>query len=69
MNVEDQMNIEDYESTLQLLADLRDLLRFEELSVDDRLSAVDHAITTAVGGLPEQARDFVRDLLQGRISP
>jgi hypothetical protein len=62
-----QMNLEDYESTLRRLADLWDLCRSEHLSKEQQLSAIDHAIGLAIGGPPEQARDFVRDVALGLI--
>ena len=58
-----QMDLDDYESTLQLLSELRDLCHSERLSEEDRLHAIDHAIELALGGSPEQARDFVRDAM------
>jgi hypothetical protein len=63
------MDHDDYESTLRLLADLRSLIREERLSVEQRLLAIDHALGFATGGPPEQARDYVRDVMVGRLEP
>jgi hypothetical protein len=64
-----EMDHDDHESTLRLLADLRSLIREERLSVEQRLLAIDHALGLAIGGPPEQARDFVRDVTLGRLEP
>jgi hypothetical protein len=69
VSVEDQMGSEDLESMLQLLAELRDLIRSEHLSYGDRLSTIDQAVTIAIEGRVEQARDFVRDVVLGRQEP
>ncbi len=60
-----EMALEDYESTLRLLGDMRSLIRSDHLTVETRLHAIDHAITEAVGGLPERARDYLRDVMLG----
>ena len=69
MTVEDQMDAEDYESTLELLSDLGGLLRAEGWAPEDQIRAAVHAITLAIGGNPEQARDFIRDFLLDRLRP
>ena len=69
MSVEDQMGSEDLESMLQLLNELRDLIRSEHLTYGDRLSTIDQAVTIAIDGRVEQARDFVRDVVLGRQEP
>ncbi len=62
-----EMALDDYESTLRLLADMQSLIRSDHLTVETRLHAIDRAITEAIGGLPERARDFVRDVILGRL--
>jgi hypothetical protein len=69
MSVEDQMGSEDLESMMQLLNELRDLIRSEHLTYGDRLSTIDQAVTIATEGRVEQARDFVRDVVLGRQEP
>ncbi len=69
MSVEHEMDAEDFESVLQLLADFKHLIRDERLSSHDKLSAIDQAIDEAIGGMPEVARDFVRDVMLGRLEP
>jgi hypothetical protein len=69
MSVEDQMGSEDFQSMLQLLDEFRDLIRSEHLTYGDRLSTIDQAITIAVEGRVEQARDFVRKVVMGGEQP
>ena len=65
-----QMDLDDNESVLRLLAEIKDLIRAEHLlSPEDRLSAIDHALVLALGATPEEARDFVRDVLLERLGP
>ena len=69
MDVE-QTNRDEYESLLRLLTgELRDLVRAERLSAEDRLSAIEQALTLAVGDSAEVARDFARDVVLGRLEP
>ena len=63
------MALEDFESLLQLCADLRGLIRSDQLDATSKLVAIDQALTTAVGGTIEDARDFVRDVVLGRLEP
>jgi hypothetical protein len=69
MGVEHQMDAEDFESVLQLLGDFKHLIRDARLGPDDKLSAIDQAIDEAIGDMPEAARDFVRDVMLGRLEP
>jgi hypothetical protein len=48
---------------------LRYLARFDDLSCNERLRALDDAIERAITGSPEPARDFVRDVMDGRVKP
>jgi hypothetical protein len=59
----------DYEAIRNLLVDLRYLARFDDLSCSERLRALDDAIERAITGSPEPARDFVRDVMDGRVKP
>jgi hypothetical protein len=52
-----------------LLVDLRYLARFDDLSCTERLRALDDAIERAITGSPEPARDFIRDVMDGRVKP
>lgn len=63
------MALEDLESLLQLCSDLKGLIRSDLLEPEDKLSAIDQALTIAVGGTMEAARDFVRDVVLGRLEP
>jgi hypothetical protein len=62
-----QIGADDYESTWQLLVELRSLCRAEDLLEHDRLEAIDRALELTVGGSVEEAHDFVRGLLPGTI--
>ncbi len=65
----EQSTAGDYEAIQHLLVDLRYLARFDDLSCTERLRALDDAIERAITGSPEQARDFVRDVMDGRVKP
>jgi hypothetical protein len=62
-----EMALDDYECTLRLLADIRGLIQAQNLSEATKLHAIDNAITEAVGGSVENARDFVRDVTLGLL--
>jgi hypothetical protein len=71
---ESQMNTEqntasDDEAFRRLLVDLRYLARFDDMSCNERLRALDEAIERAITGPPEQASNFVRDVMDGRVKP
>jgi hypothetical protein len=59
----------DYETFRNLLVDLRYLARFDAFSCEERLRALDDAVERAIGESPQQARDFVRDVMDGRVKP
>jgi len=63
----EQSTAGDYEVLQQLLVDLRYLARFDDLSCTERLRALDDAIERAITGPLEPARDFVRDVMDGRV--
>jgi hypothetical protein len=62
-----QTGADDYESTVQLLVELRSLCRAEDLPEHDRLEAIDRALELTVSGSVEEAHDFVQGLLPGTI--
>lgn len=64
-----QMEADDHEALWRLLADLQGVTTAESLTLEGRLATIHEAITRAVGGQPEHARDFVRDVLIGRLEP
>jgi len=68
MDIE-QSTAGDYEAFQHLLVDLRYLARFDDLTCTERLRALDDAIERAITGPPESARDFVRDVMEGRVKP
>jgi hypothetical protein len=57
------------EAFQSLLVDLRYLARFDDLSCTERLRALDDAIERAITESPEPARDFIRDVMDGRVKP
>ena len=63
-----QMALDDYESSLRLLMDLGGLVAAHHLTLETRLHAVAEAVTRAIGGNMEDARDFVQHVLLGTIS-
>lgn len=63
------MALDDLESLLQLCMDIRGLIHSDHLDQAVKLAAIDQAMTTAVGGTVEEARDLVRDVVLGRIEP
>lgn len=69
MRVHVPMALEDFESLLCLCEDIRGLLHSDHIDSEGKLSAIDQALTTAVGGSIEDARDFVRDVVLGRLEP
>jgi hypothetical protein len=69
MTTPEQINADDYESTLRLLADTKDLIRADYLTPETKLMAIDQALTEAIGGSPEKARDFVLDVILQRLEP
>jgi len=48
------MALDDYESLLRLCLDLHGLIRSDLLGPEDKLSAIDRALTIAVGGNIEE---------------
>ena len=60
--------VEEPEEYLELLGAMRSLIRSEHIAPDDRLAAIDHAVTMAMGGPVAEAKEFADRVTLGLVS-